>query len=86
VDNYTKEEIEKKLKSMMLKVTKSTNSYYDAVRTGAAAAKGTDEWIIQKMKARVTKDHYWKWFQIMMEGSYKQKKTARNYAKHLLGI
>jgi len=86
VDKFSKSEVQKKLNNMVLKVTKSSNSYYNAVKTGAAAAKGTDEWIIQKMKARVTGDHYWSWFKIMVEGNYKQKKTARNYAKNILGI
>tara|TARA_R110002020_G_scaffold285647_3_gene501186 strand:+ start:192 stop:452 length:261 start_codon:yes stop_codon:yes gene_type:complete len=86
VNKYSKDEVQHKLNNMVLKVTKASNSYYNAVKTGAAAAKGTDEWIIQKMKAKVTGDHYFDWFKIMVEGNYKQKKTARNYAKNLLGL
>ena len=86
MDKYNKSEVQNKLNNMVIKVTKASNSYYDAVKTGAAAAKGTDEWIIQKMRARVTGDHYWSWFKIMVEGNYKQKKKARNYAKNILGL
>ena len=86
MDKFSKSEVQNKLNKMVLKVTKASNSYYNAVKTGASAAKGTDEWLIQKMKTKVTGDHYFSWFRIMVEGNYKQKKTARNYAKNVLGI
>lgn len=79
-------EMKMKLKKMITNISKSSNAEYNAVMTGATAAKGSDQWIIQKMKKRVTGDHYLPWFKIMVEGNYKQKKKARKYARHILGI
>tara|TARA_R100001082_G_C4351506_1_gene154771 strand:- start:914 stop:1156 length:243 start_codon:yes stop_codon:yes gene_type:complete len=74
------------LDRMIKNIAKNSNANYVAVKQGAYAAKGTDDWIIGNMKKKLSTDTFLSWFRVMVEGNYKQKAKARKYAKHLLGI